>query len=299
MGKSMYRTGLLLNLTNFKGKIFFVSNLQGRISTLRTLLSKVTFENDPFVLISTGNTFDYGPESLETIRAINNQLGSSVVRVVCCIGQQELRMLRAMNEIEVGSHTFVHDTWLRQQWRSHGGEWHDNVNRYELNDELTKFKKNNSALFIELLLPDEQVSCVVHAELPKTDTYFKQFSRRFMDMEYSKVKAYLNTFINSDSNLKGTSHQYKDLLFTYCGRPSADSVRSYYSLTAGPGPVQIGNQIFGVSNDKNRGLSRDLSIDEYVLVPNRKGYWLKHRISCVMGRYELYTSNNIELGNTQ
>ena len=213
----MIKTGITLDLTDFEGRILLVSNLRGRIHKLKNALSKVTLSNEPFVLISTGNTFDYGPDSFETLIEFNRQLSKTALRVVTCIGADEMRMLRAVGEIST-AHKFVHDTWLRQQWRKYGGRWHDSVNRYELDQELSRFKGSNSALFIDMHLKDKYRVCIVHADLPRTDTSYGYFVKRVMEMEFSKSKAYLNTFINSKEPLETQCERVPDLKFLFTNR---------------------------------------------------------------------------------
>lgn len=271
----MIKTGITLDLTDFNGRVIMVSNLRGRIHALKNALKKVTFDKTPFVLISTGNTFDYGPDSFETLINFNSQLSNCASRVVTCIGAEEMRMLRALGEISP-AHKFVHDTWLRQQWRKNGGHWHDSVNRYALDQELSKFKSSNSALFVDMHLKGKLRACVVHADLPRTDITYGNFVKRFMEMDYSKAKAYLNTFINSKEPLEPQCERVDDLKLLFTNRgdywpiDNKQSAKRVNDLTG-----EIVTDLF-VGNATGRSNSSELYIREIVKTCEGEGNYVTH-----------------------
>ncbi|EJL5063304.1 metallophosphoesterase, partial [Vibrio cholerae] len=61
-----------IDLTNFSGRIFFLADPHGHYSALCNLIQSVTKPEEEIVIFSTGNLFDYGPEPIELMKAINS-----------------------------------------------------------------------------------------------------------------------------------------------------------------------------------------------------------------------------------
>ncbi len=68
-----------IDLTNFSGRIFFLADPHGHYSALCNLIQSVTKPEEEIVIFSTGNLFDYGPEPIELMKAINSGFSMDVL----------------------------------------------------------------------------------------------------------------------------------------------------------------------------------------------------------------------------
>ncbi|STN24899.1 TrhO [Escherichia coli] len=70
-----------IDLTNFSGRVFFLADPHGHYSTLCNLIHSISEPDEELIVFSTGNLFDYGPEPMELMTAINTGILTAVLFV--------------------------------------------------------------------------------------------------------------------------------------------------------------------------------------------------------------------------
>ncbi|WP_173430658.1 metallophosphoesterase, partial [Salmonella enterica] len=90
-----------IDLTNFSGRVFFLADPHGHYSTLCNLIHSISEPDEELIVFSTGNLFDYGPEPMELMTAINTGIfdGRSVrVFSAAGAGEEMLKKLLPINK---------------------------------------------------------------------------------------------------------------------------------------------------------------------------------------------------------
>lgn len=164
-----------LDLREFKGRVFFVSDVHGYYDLLYRALSDVAFKSDTDILISGGDWTDRGPHSEYVLDWLHEPWVHSVR----------------------GNHEELFIDGYDSQWdqnnssvrclKNHGGRWIWSLTDLQQTAIYESFK--SLPLGIELLMPRGRKIAVVHAEVPYNDwDMFKDVSPTEYDM-YAMAEA--------------------------------------------------------------------------------------------------------------
>lgn len=138
------------DLRNFKGRIFFVSDVHGHFDLLHQALRDVAFNSDTDLLFCGGDWTDRGPSSENVLDWLHEPWVHSVR------GNHEELFIGAVDENWEGRNTNC--------LFSNGGKWVIHLNTETTMNIYDMFK--SLPLGIELLLPYGRKAGIVHAECP-------------------------------------------------------------------------------------------------------------------------------------
>ena len=207
-----------LDLREFKGRVFFVSDVHGHYDKLYAALRDVAFKSDTDILISGGDWTDRGPDSKYVLDWLHEPWVHSVR------GNHE--------EIFIGA---VDENWEGRNTNcliSNGGYWVTELKDGEVNAIYDAFK--SLPLGIELLMPHGRKIGVVHAEVPGYDwQFFKnvtadelswneqavaQWARRWYDRGYKAQVAGVDfVLVGHTPTDTGNVEQHGNMVFTDAG----------------------------------------------------------------------------------
>ncbi|AXF53106.1 MAG: hypothetical protein [Caudoviricetes sp.] len=143
------------DLSEFKGRIFFVTDMHGCYDLLHYELKEVGFDSTRDILFSGGDWTDRGPDS------------KHVLDYLC---EPWIHSVRGNHEemfIDAYESNYDPENWSVKTLKAHGGNW-----IWDL-DDRTKFLINDVfkslPLGIELILPSRRRVGIVHAEVPYND----------------------------------------------------------------------------------------------------------------------------------
>lgn len=141
------------DLRNFRGRIFFTTDIHGHFDLLHEELRKVAFNRETDILFVGGDLCDRGPHSNHVLDWLNEPWVHSVR------GNHEEIFIGAVDENWKGRNTNCLLT--------NGGMWVIDLDDSEVKSIYDSFK--SLPLGIELLLPRGRKVGVVHAEVPYAD----------------------------------------------------------------------------------------------------------------------------------
>lgn len=143
-----------LDLREFKGRVFFTTDIHGHFDLLVEKMRDVGFCGDRDLLILGGDSIDRGPCSEYVLDFIDNEWVHSVR------GNHEQLFIESYEE-DFNEHTNVVRVFFQN-----GGEWVKQVHPDQLFEIYQKLKF--LPLAIEIITPSEKIG-VVHAECPFND----------------------------------------------------------------------------------------------------------------------------------
>ena len=231
-----------IDLTGFTGRVFFLADPYGHYSVLCNLIHSVTGPNEDVIIFATGNLFDYGPEPMELMLAINSGLfGGRNVRFYSAAGAGEDMLLKLLPS-NPDRRKFYPSTFENERWCSLGGAWHKTVNRFHLEDQINKLALTQLPVLLRLELKGDiriGLCSSDYAAIRKTfqDTYNALFSFNALN-----IASYHSQF------LYGLDHAvtpvYVDgVNFMILGRNPVNSIRKSHGLPLTNSPVLIGNSL--------------------------------------------------------
>ena len=140
------------DLRNFKGRIFFTTDLHGIYDLLHEKLKEVGFDSTRDILIVGGDNTDRGPDSCHVLDYLYEPWYISIA------GNHEALYIGAYEENWEGGFTNC--------LVSNGGAWVGGLSDVECKSIYEAFKE--MPLAIEILLPEEKIG-IIHAECPYGD----------------------------------------------------------------------------------------------------------------------------------
>ena len=194
-----------LDLREFKGRVFFVSDLHGHYDLLHEALADVGFNARTDILISGGDWTDRGPDSQHVLDYVNEPWVYSVR------GNHEQMFIEGFE-----SHWHPNNRSVLTL-KAHGGQWIWGL------DDLTKILIHEAfsamPLGIELLLPHGRKVGVVHAEVPFYDwDGFKAITRAELEWNGQAVAQWSRTWYD-----KLLTRQVNGVDFVLVGHTPTDS----------------------------------------------------------------------------
>ena len=138
-----------IDLTEFKGRAFFSTDLHGCYDLLHEKLREVSFSSEKDILILGADMCDRGPDSKYVLDYLNEPW------LYCIRGNHEQLLIEACEE---GFHG-----WATNCLLSNGGLWVADLQPHELKAIYESFK--SLPLAIELLTPTEKIG-IIHAQCP-------------------------------------------------------------------------------------------------------------------------------------
>ena len=203
-----------INLREFKGRVFFVSDVHGHYGLLHDALCEVGFNKKTDLLISGGDWTDRGPDSQYVLDWLNEPWIHSVR------GNHEEMFIGAVDENWEGRNT---NTLLRN-----GGMWIIDLKEPQVKAIYESFK--SLPLGIELLMPNGRTIGVVHAEVPGYDwNFFKEVTAKELEWNEQAVAQWARTWYD-----RGYRTQVAGVDFVLVGHTPTDS----------GGVEQHGNMVF-------------------------------------------------------
>jgi hypothetical protein len=271
-----------LDLTNFSGRIFFIADIYAHYSSLCHLLNSITSDSDEVVILSTGNLFDYGPEPLELITAIeSNFFAARHIHFFSAAGAGELMLMKLLPE-NPDRRKFYPSTFENERWVSHGGSWHKNINRYYLEGLITRLKASQLPILLHAILPGS-ISVGVSA----SDYYPVRNS--FQDT-YNALKSFNNINITSFQGqfFYGMDHSITPKIIEgvnlmVLGRNPVNSIRKIHDKPLTNQPLIVGNSL----HINTGSLDFDSNIRDSKMAP---GISVEHNPAITL--VELKTMNN-------
>lgn len=141
------------DLRNFKGRIFFTTDIHGHFDLLHQELKNAAFDSNSDILFIGGDLCDRGPDSQHVLDYLNEPWVHSIR------GNHEELFIGAVDENWVGRNTNC--------LLSNGGIWVASLTDQQVTAIYESFK--SLPLGIELLLPNGRKAGIVHAEVPYRD----------------------------------------------------------------------------------------------------------------------------------
>lgn len=192
-----------LDLREYDGRVFFVSDLHGHYDLLHEALRDVAFDSSRDILISGGDWCDRGPDSKHVLDYLNEPWVHSVR------GNHEEIFIGAVDENWEGRNTNC--------LLSNGGMWITDITDDQVKAIYESFK--SLPLGIELLLPRGRKVGVVHAEVPGYDwDYFVNVPELELEYNEQAVAQWARTWYD-----RGYRGQVKGVDFVLVGHTPTDS----------------------------------------------------------------------------
>lgn len=141
------------DMRDFKGRMFFTTDLHGHYDLLHEKLHEVSFDSSRDILFSGGDWCDRGPDSKHVLDYLSEPWIASVA------GNHEELFISAVDEGWQGPSTNC--------LLSNGGIWAASLNTAETQAIYETFK--SLPLGIEILLPGDLKVAITHAECPYND----------------------------------------------------------------------------------------------------------------------------------
>lgn len=233
-----------LDLREFKGRVFFVTDLHGCYDVLHDELRAVSFDSTHDILVVGGDWTDRGAYSKYVLDYICEPWVFSVA----------------------GNHCQMFVDGFDSHWNpnnrsvmclaAHGGEWIETLTNIEKILIADVFR--GLPLAIELLLPNDVKVGVVHAEVPYNDwDKMVDISKLELDMDGKATLQWARRWYTSKFNGK-----VKGVDYVLCGHTSTDSegVEIYGNMVFCDGGtpwsgkmnlVEINNELLEKVNDRN------------------------------------------------
>lgn len=231
-----------LDLTNFSGRVFFLADIYAHYSSLCHLLCSITADGEEVVILSTGNLFDYGPEPLELLTAIeSNFFAGRHVHFFSASGAGELMLMKLLPE-NPDRRKFYPSTFENERWVNHGGSWHKNVNRYYLEGLITRLMASQLPLLLHAILPGSitvGVSasdyCPVRKTFPDTYNALKSFNK-------TNITSFQGQFLYGMDHAI-TPHIIEGVNLMVLGRNPVNSIRQIHDRPLTNLPLIVGNSL--------------------------------------------------------
>ena len=229
-----------IDLTNYSGRVFFLADPHGHYSTLCNLIHSISSPDEELIIFPTGNLFDYGPEPMELMRAINTGIfdGRSV-RVFSAAGAGE-EMMKKLLPTNNDRRTYYPSTFLNERWCARGGRWHKQINRSYLEEEISKLLSTQLATVMKVLFKGNITIGVCPSDY--TDI------RQGFDNTYNALLAFNQANVNifQSQFLFGMDHavspmNISDVNLVVLGRNPVNSIRKAHGLPLTNLPVLVGN----------------------------------------------------------
>lgn len=182
------------DLRNFKGRIFFTTDLHGSYDLLHEKLKEVGFDSTRDILIVGGDNTDRGPDSCHVLDYLYEPWYISIA------GNHEALYIGAYEENWEGRFTNC--------LVSNGGAWVGVLSEVECKSIYEAFKE--MPLAIEILLPNEKVG-IIHAECPYGDwDAFSKITKTELDWDGLNIAQWVsNKYDKQDtSHVKGVDRLY-------------------------------------------------------------------------------------------
>lgn len=194
-----------LDLREFKGRVFFVTDLHGCYDVLHYELRQVAFDSSKDILIAGGDWTDRGAYSKHVLDYITEPWVFSVAGNHC-----------QMFVDGFDSHWHPNNRSVRCL-AAHGGEWIETLTNLEKILIADVFR--GLPLAIELLLPNDVKVGVVHAEVPYNDwDKMVDITKLELDMDGKATLQWARRWYTSKFNGK-----VKGVDYVLCGHTSTDS----------------------------------------------------------------------------
>ena len=229
-----------IDLTNFSGRVFFLADPHGHYSTLCNLIHSISEPDEELIVFSTGNLFDYGPEPMELMTAINTGIfyGRSV-RVFSAAGAGE-EMLKKLLPINKDRRTYYPSTFLNERWCARGGRWHKQINRNYLEEEICKLLSTQLATVMKVLFKGNISIGICPSDYTDIRQGFNNTYNALLAFNQANVNIFQSQF------LYGMDHAVRpvnvsDVNLVVLGRNPVNSIRKAHGLPLTNLPVLIGN----------------------------------------------------------
>lgn len=182
------------DLRNFKGRIFFTTDLHGIYDLLHEKLKEVGFDSTRDILIVGGDNTDRGPDSCHVLDYLYEPWYISIA------GNHEALYIGAYEENWEGGFTNC--------LVSNGGAWVGVLSEVECKSIYEAFKE--MPLAIEILLPNEKVG-IIHAECPYGDwDAFSKITKAELDWDGLNIAQWvMDKYDKQDTtHIKGVDRLY-------------------------------------------------------------------------------------------
>lgn len=187
------------DLREFKGRIFFVSDVHGHFDLLHQALRDVAFKSDTDLLFVGGDNCDRGPDSKYVLDYITEPWYISV------LGNHDQMYLDGFD-----SHWHPNNRSV-QCLKAHGGEWIWSMS--DLEKILIADCFRGMPLGIELLLPRGRKAGIIHAETPYADwDKFKEISESELEWDGKAIAQWSRSWYD-----RGRKDQVKGVDFVLVG----------------------------------------------------------------------------------
>lgn len=231
-----------IDLTEYNGRIFFLADPHGQYSVLCNLILSVTKHDEDVIIFATGNLFDYGPEPMELMLAINSgKFEGRSVKFFSAAGAGEA-MMKKLLPANPDRRKFYPSTFENERWCSLGGIWHKNVNRFYLEEQIAQLYQTQLPIILRIELKGKIRIAVCPSD-------YAAIRKRFVDT-YTALHAFNAANINSYHSqfIYGMHHaitpSYVDgVNFLILGRNPANSIRKAHGLPLTNLPVLVGNSL--------------------------------------------------------
>lgn len=191
------------DLREFKGRIFFVTDIHGHFDLVHDELRNAAFNRDTDILFIGGDLCDRGPHSHHVLDWLNAPWVHSVR------GNHEEIFIGAVDENWEGRNTNC--------LLSNGGMWVTDITDNQVKAIYESFK--SLPLGIELLLPHGRKVGIVHAEVPGYDwDYFVNVDRKELEWNEQAVAQWARTWYD-----RGYKAQVAGVDFVLVGHTPTDT----------------------------------------------------------------------------
>lgn len=229
-----------IDLTNYSGRVFFLADPHGHYSTLCNLIHSISVPGDEMIIFPTGNLFDYGPEPMELMTAINTGVfeGRSV-RVFSAAGAGE-EMMKKLLPSNNDRRTYYPTTFLNERWCARGGSWHKQINRNYLEEEISKLLSTQLATVMKVIFKGNISIGVCSSDYTAIRQTFNDTYNALLAFNHANVNIFQSQFLfGMDHAVRATN--ISDVNLVVLGRNPVNSIRKAHGLTLSNLPVLIGN----------------------------------------------------------
>ncbi|AEO14566.1 putative metallophosphoesterase [Pseudomonas phage phiPto-bp6g] len=169
------------DMRNFKGRIFFTTDLHGHYDLLHEALREVAFDETKDFLFVGGDWTDRGPYSNTVLDYINERWIASVR------GNHEQMFIEGFE-----AHWHPNNRSVLTL-RAHGGDWIWSMS--DLDKIMIHEAFSAMPLGIEILLPNDQKVGIIHAEVPYNDwDQFKAITKAELDWDGTATAQWARTW---------------------------------------------------------------------------------------------------------
>lgn len=285
----------ILDLTNYSGRIFFISDVCGNYSFLCHLIHSVTDFDDDVVIIGAGNLFDNGPEGYQLLRAINTKrFEGRKVSFYSVTGFGEYN-LKKLLPLDPEYRQFYPGTSELEKWSANGGSWHKDINRYHLEDQIRALMTEQLPLIYSVELQGGIRIGICSSDYAPIRDSFPDTLKALHGFKSSTVSSYIGQIMFGKEHALTPIH-IKGVNFLVLGRNSVSSIRAAHGLPLNGMPVLLGNTIhIGPDRELSKVVRRRCPISMLEFINGSNPSFLVHQVCLNKSDVLSIQSNHLDI----